>query len=66
MTVRTYSVPGVSCGHCKDAIEGEVGKLPGVARVEVDVDAKTVHVEGDATDDDIRHAVDEAGYEISS
>ena len=65
MTARLYSVPGISCGHCKAAIEGEVGKLAGVERVEVDVEARTVRVEGPATEDEVRGAVDEAGYEVA-
>ncbi len=35
-----YSVPDVSCNHCRAAITGEVEKLPGVASVDVDLEAK--------------------------
>ncbi len=62
---RTYSVPGISCGHCKAAIESEVGQVAGVERVEVDVDARTVVVVGDADDAAVRAAIDEAGYEVA-
>jgi len=65
MSTRTYSVPDISCGHCKTAIEGEVGRVAGVALVEVDIDAKVVTVDGDATDEAIRAAIDEAGYEVA-
>ena len=61
---RTYSVPGISCGHCKAAIETEVGGVDGVTFVEVDVDARSVRVLGDATDTAIVAAIDEAGYEV--
>jgi len=64
VTERTYSVPGVSCEHCKSAIEGEVSGVAGVARVEVDVAAKTVRVVGDAADDALRSAIDRAGYDV--
>ena len=66
MTTRLYSVPGISCGHCKAAIEGEVGQVPGVDAVEVDVEAKTVRVDGSASEELIRAAVDEAGYEVAA
>ncbi len=66
MTGRTFSVPGVSCNHCKVAIEGELAKVGGVTNSEVDVDAKTVRVEGDATTDDIVAAIDEAGYDATA
>ncbi len=65
MTTRLYSVPGISCGHCKAAIEGEVGKVAGVEQVEVDVEARSVRVEGSASDEAVRAAVDEAGYEVA-
>jgi copper chaperone CopZ len=66
MTTRTYSVPGISCGHCKAAIEGELAPLDGVESALVDIDAKTVIVIGEITEVDVRSAVDEAGYEVAS
>ena len=64
MTTRTYSVPGISCGHCKTAIETELAPVSGVESAVVDIDAKTVTVNGDASEDAVRAAVDEAGYEV--
>jgi len=66
MTTRTYSVPGISCGHCKSAIEGELVPLDGVESAVVDIEAKTVTVVGEITEGDVRSAVDEAGYEVAS
>jgi len=66
MTLRTFDVPGISCGHCKAAIEAEVSALAGVTSVTVDVDARTVAVDGDATDDAVTAAIDEAGYEVAT
>lgn len=67
MTTNTdqhlYSVSGISCGHCKTAIEGEVTEVAGVHSVHVDVDAKTVSVDG-GDDAAIRAAISEAGYDI--
>jgi copper chaperone len=61
-----YSVPGISCGHCKQAIETEVSKVVGVDSIFVDIVAKTVAVEGDASDEALRAAIDEAGYDVAS
>ena len=47
----TYVVPGMSCDHCKRAIEGEVAQVQGVASVEVDVEAKTVTVVAEPLDE---------------
>jgi len=63
MPETTYTVPGVSCGHCKAAIEAEVGGLDGVESVDVDVDTKRAAVVGSAPDEAIRAAIVEAGYE---
>jgi copper chaperone CopZ len=66
MTTRTYSVPGISCGHCKAAIEGELDGVAGVESAVVDVDARTVVVTGEVDEDAVRAAVDEAGYEVAA
>ena len=66
MSTITYSVPGVSCAHCKAAIEGEVAGVPGVTSVDVDLDAKTVTVVGEQLDAGaLVAAIDEAGYEAT-
>ena len=59
----TYSVPGISCEHCKTSIEGELDSLPGVAWSEVDVEAQTVVVQGEVTDDAVRAAIADVGYD---
>lgn len=65
MAARTFSVPDISCGHCKSAIEGEVGALDDVATVTVDIGARTVTVDGSASDEAIQTAISEAGYEVA-
>ncbi|MFT4864626.1 MAG: copper chaperone [Ilumatobacter sp.] len=60
----TYSVPEISCGHCKSTIEAALQGLGDVARVEVDIDAKTVTVDGgdSAT---LVAAIEDAGYDVA-
>ncbi len=64
--VRVYRVPGISCDHCRAAIEGALACVAGVERVEVSVDAKLVTVAGEADETQIRAAIDDAGYDIGS
>ena len=65
MTIRTYQVAGMSCQHCVNAVQGEVGQVAGVTAVEVDFSDGAVTVTGDGLDDTaIREAIDEAGYEV--
>lgn len=62
----TYTVNGMSCGHCKAAVEQEVAQVPGVESVNADVDSKLVVVRGEGLDDAaLRAAIDEAGYEAA-
>ena len=62
----TYTVSGMSCAHCKAAVEQEVGQVPGVELVDANVDTKLVVVRGDGFDDGaVRAAIDEAGYEAA-
>jgi copper chaperone len=62
----TYVVAGMSCGHCKAAIETEVTGVDGVDSVVADPETKLVVVRGDALDDAaVRAAIDEAGYEAA-
>jgi copper chaperone len=63
---RIYRVPGISCDHCQHAIEGEVGKVAGVDQVGVDIEQRTVTVNGDVDDSAVRAAIDEAGYDVEA
>lgn len=66
MITITYTVPDISCEHCKQSIEEEVAQVEGVAAVEVDVQAKTVTVTGEVAEEAIISAIDEAGYEVAA
>ncbi|WP_338090444.1 heavy-metal-associated domain-containing protein [Planosporangium thailandense] len=65
MNQIVLSVPGISCGHCANAIRTEVGAVPGVSAVDVDITAKTVRVAGVADLVAVRAAIAEAGYEAA-
>ena len=69
MTQVTISVPDISCHHCKMSIEGAVGALPGVDRVEVHVEPRSVDVDFDesaVTLATIQAAIEEQGYEVAA
>ncbi len=62
----TYTVPDMTCGHCKQAVTQEISAVEGVDAVEVDLDTKLVTVVGNSLDDaKLRAAIDEAGYEAA-
>jgi copper chaperone CopZ len=59
-------INGMSCEHCARAVRAEVGRLPGVTGVDVDVAAGTVLVTGEPMPGDaaLSEAIEEAGYEF--
>jgi copper chaperone len=67
MTTATYTVTGMTCGHCVSAVTEEVTQVPGVTTVDVDLASGRLTVTSDAPvdDDAVRAAVDEAGYELA-
>lgn len=66
MAEQTYTVTGMTCTHCTNAVSSEVGKIAGVQSVDVDLATGHITVTGDGySDDQIEAAVDEAGYALS-
>lgn len=67
MSSATYTVTGMTCDHCVSSVTEEVGELAGVTDVTVDLPtgAVTVTGEGEISDDAVRAAVREAGYEVT-
>ena len=68
MTKQYISVPDISCNHCKMSIEGAVGALSGVEKVEVHIEPRTVDVDFDDASvslDAIHAAIEEQGYEVA-
>jgi copper chaperone len=69
MTEKTFQVLDMSCGHCEAAVEGELNKLSGVKSSNADVDKGKVEVaydEGTVTTEDLKGAIEEAGYTVAA
>lgn len=65
MNTQSYTVDGMTCGHCAAAVTREVSAVAGVESVAVDVDAGILTVTSDGSADaDIAAAVDDAGYTL--
>ena len=67
MSTATYTVVGMTCGHCVSAVTEEVGAVPGVTAVDVDLASGGLTVTGTGPVDEsaVRTAVEEAGYEVA-
>jgi copper chaperone len=69
MIEKTLSVEGMSCGHCKAAVEGELRALPGIEKADVDLATGTVEVcydESEVRTEDLRGAIERAGYRVAA
>ncbi len=64
---QTYSVTGMTCEHCVAAVGAEVGAVPGVSAVDVDLASGALLVSGSDVDGEaVRLAVEEAGYSLAT
>jgi copper chaperone len=65
-STTTYTLTGMTCGHCVASVEEEVGALPGVETVDVDLASGRLSVTGAGVGEEaVRAAVAEAGYEVA-
>lgn len=65
--IADLNVEGMSCGHCKAAVEKAVSALDGVSKVDVDLAGKKVSVTYNAdkaNEDTIKKAITSQGYEV--
>ena len=68
MSTETYTVTGMTCDHCSRSISAEVSAVSGVTTVDVDLATGRVTVtsEQPVSADEVREAVEEAGYSLAS
>jgi copper chaperone len=66
VTTTTYQVTGMTCDHCVRAVTTELIMLPGVRSVDVDLAGGSATVTSDTPLDleDVREAIDDAGYAL--
>jgi copper chaperone CopZ len=66
MTIREFSVQGMSCAHCVAAVQDQVSGVPGVEVASVNLGLGLLTVAGEGFEDDaVRAAVADAGYEVA-
>jgi copper chaperone len=66
-TTRNYTVAGMTCSHCVLSVREEVSEIPGVSAVDVDLASRRLTVTGESfSDDAVRAAVADAGYEVAA
>ncbi|GAB2992851.1 heavy-metal-associated domain-containing protein [Saccharothrix stipae] len=67
MAESTFTVTGMTCGHCVASVTEEVTKIDGVTDVAVDLPTGAVKVTSadPVAEADVRAAVEEAGYALA-
>ncbi len=63
----TYTVTGMTCGHCASSVSEEISEIPGVEQVDVVVETGAVTVTSQQALDTaaVKAAVEEAGYALA-
>lgn len=66
-STATYTVTGMTCDHCAASVREEVGEIAGVTGVDVELSSGRLQVTGEAaiSDEAVRAAVEEAGYQLT-
>lgn len=66
MSSTTYTVKGMTCGHCVNHVTEAVSQIPGVVSVDITLETGAVTVNSDVVIDKsaVEAAVVEAGYEL--
>ncbi|WP_343073969.1 cation transporter [Clostridium sp. YIM B02506] len=64
--MKKITIEGMSCGHCKARVEKALSELDGITSAVVDLEAKTATIEGETSDEVLREAIDDAGYDVIS
>lgn len=67
MCSTTYTVSGMTCGHCVSSVTEEVAQIAGVSSVDVDLATGQVTVtsENELDRAQVQHAIEEAGYQLA-
>jgi copper chaperone len=63
----SITVAGMTCGHCASSVREEIGDIPGVTAVDVDLITGTVTIDSDSPvrSEAIKSAVEDAGYQLA-
>lgn len=64
--MTTFSVEGMSCGHCVAAVTRAVQQVDAAANVQVDLSKQTVAVSSGASTDAVKAAIEQAGYPVKA
>ena len=62
---KTLTIEGMMCAHCVAHVEKALNALDGVSSVTVDLAGKTAVVTGDVSDEALKKAVADAGYQVT-
>ncbi|MCM1110031.1 MAG: permease [Clostridium sp.] len=62
---QTFTVKGMTCGHCKAMVEKNLSKLPGVEAVEVDLASGKTSISGHADEEAVREVIEDLGFTLA-
>ena len=59
-----YSIEGVKCGGCVAGVKERLSKLDNVDNIEINIQEKTIEVEGTASKEELQAALSDTNYKI--
>ena len=66
-TTQTYTVTGMTCGHCVSSVTEEVQEISGVEKIDIVLETGSLTITSAEPVDDaaVKTAVEEAGYQLA-
>ena len=66
MNIKTILIEGMQCNHCKMSVEKALNEIQEITKAEVNLENKTATIEfqNEVSDDKIKKAIEEAGFEV--
>ncbi len=61
---RKIQIEGMRCNHCTSSVQEALESISGISEVEVRLDEKCAIVSGDVSDEAIKEAIDDIGFDV--
>ena len=64
MPNKTFLIEGMTCNHCVANVKNALSEITGVENVKINLEQKNAVVDGDYNAEDVKIAIEKAGYKV--
>ena len=64
-TEKTFTISGMSCGGCVNSLTRVLKAVPGIEPIKIEVGKAQLRLNGPATSQTVKDAVNRAGFEVT-